>query len=226
MSQIQDQLEGLPGYDIVMDYYNEYAEEHFNKVNPYEDKDGNKLKLGPNNSDRERKIWKKVQLKAWVHDKCFMGSCGVGMDCGLGLAPLVVLLLPGLGPILMYAVHARLIHIVTNEMKLPNKLIAQLESQILFDLIITFPPLIGSFFGWLHGCLTRNAGAIYKYLDYIGEQRAKNVLAAYVGTRQPVYQPKALTQAQAQAQPRMIQSKKEKGRKVAAPPAQQESGFI
>ena len=41
MSQIQDQLENIPGYDVVMDYFNEYGEEHWNaKVNPFEDENG------------------------------------------------------------------------------------------------------------------------------------------------------------------------------------------
>lgn len=183
MSQLQEQLEGLPGYDIVMDYFNEYAEEHFNKLNPYEDKDGNKLRLPEEHTTKsEKKLWKRVQLKAWVHDKCFIGSCGIGMDCGLGLAPLVSIL-PGIGPILMYIVHARLIHMTAKEIKLPNKLITQLESQIFFDLIITFPPLIGIFLSWINACLTRNAALIYKYMCFVASQREKNSVPTYVGPR-------------------------------------------
>ena len=183
MSNVQDQLEGLPGYDIVMDYWNDYAEEHI-KVgkNPYEDENGNKLRLPKNTTKEEQKIWKRVQSTAWVHDKCFLGSCGVGMDCGLGSVPLVVALFPVLGPLVMYGLHARLIHIVTNEYKLPNKLVLQMESQIAFDLLISLPPILGGFLAWLNGCLTRNAGMIYNYFAYVSLEREKNKHPTYVGT--------------------------------------------
>lgn len=183
MSNIQDQLEGLPGYDIVMDYWNEYAEEHI-KVgkNPYEDENGKKLRLPKSTTKEEQKVWKRVQSTAWVHDKCFLGSCGIGMDCGLGSVPLVVALFPVLGPLVMYGMHARLIHIVTNEYKLPNKLVLQMESQIAFDLLISLPPVIGGLFAWLNGCLTRNAGMIYNYFAYVALEREKNKQPTYVGT--------------------------------------------
>jgi len=183
MSNVQDQLEGLPGYDIVMDYWNDYAEEHI-KVgkNPYEDENGNKLRLPKNTTKEEQKIWKRVQSTAWVHDKCFLGSCGVGMDCGLGSVPLVVALFPVLGPLVMYGLHARLIHIVTNEYKLPNKLVLKMESQIAFDLLISLPPILGGFLAWLNGCLTRNAGMIYNYFAYVSLEREKNKQPTYVGT--------------------------------------------
>lgn len=183
MSNVQDQLEGLPGYDIVMDYWNEYAKEHIKVVrNPYEDEKGNKLRLPKNSTKEEHILWRRVQRTAWVHDKCFLGSCGVGMDCGLGSVPLVVALFPVLGPLVMYGLHARLIHIVTNEYKLPNKLVLQMESQIVFDLLISLPPIIGGFFAWLNGCLTRNAGMIYNYFAYVTQQREKNKQPTYVGT--------------------------------------------
>ncbi|RLV93610.1 putative membrane protein [Spathaspora sp. JA1] len=184
MSQIQQQLENLPGYDLVMDYYNSYAEEHFNSLDPYEDEDGNKRRLTPDlTTKREQKAWKKVQSQAWTHDKCFLGSCGVGMDCGLGLAPLVVLIFPVLGPIMMYLVHARLIRLAQESFNLPNKLVARLQSNIVIDLVITFPPVIGSFFGWLHGCSTRNAGLIFGYVEKVAEIRASAQGQEYIGTR-------------------------------------------
>lgn len=186
MSQLQSQLQNLPGYDVAMDYWNEYAEEHINKKigrNPYEDEDGHKLKLkNPHSTDQEKRLWKRVQKQAWVHDKCFLGSCWVGLDCGVGLVPVVVALVPALGPLLMYGVHARLVHIVTNEYTLPNTLVAKLEAQILFDLLISLPPVIGGFFSWLNGCLTRNAGMIYDYFLFAAEQRATNKVPVYVGT--------------------------------------------
>lgn len=182
MSQIQEQLEGLPGYDILMDYWNDYAGEHFNSIDPFQDEDGNKRKLPKEySSSQEQKLWKKVQSQAWTHDRCFLGSCGIGLDCGFGLVPFVCLFFPVLGPIIMYGVHSRLISIVTNEMKLPNKMVAKMQGQILFDLIITLPPVIGSFFGYLHGCSTRNAGMIYKYFLFLGEQRKKNNAPTYIG---------------------------------------------
>lgn len=180
MSQFQQQLQGLPGYDLVMDKFNDYAEDHFNNINPYED-EGRRRKLGPYSTPEEQKLWKKVQKKAWIHDKCFLGSCGVGMDCGLGLAPLVVFLLPGLGPLLMYVVHTRLLTMVEKEMQLPNKLIAEMQGEIVFNMIITFPPIIGSFFSWLYGCSTRNAGHIYKYMEHVGKLRQENKVPTYSG---------------------------------------------
>lgn len=182
MAELQAQLEGLPGYSVLLELWDGYAEEHFNTIDPYEDKEGNKRRLDKQfNTPEEHKMWKKVQKKAWTHDKCFMGSCGVGMDCGLGLSPLVVLIIPVLGPLLMYAVHSRLIHVVTNEMKLPAKVVAKMEGQILFSLIITFPPLIGCVFGYLHACSTRNAGLIYKYFMFLASERAKNNRPTYLG---------------------------------------------
>lgn len=183
MSNIQDTLEGIPGYDLVLDYWNEYAEEHINVgKNPYEDDNGNKLRLPVNTTKTEQKLWKRVQSTAWVHDKCFLGSCGVGMDCGIGSVPLVVALFPVLGPLVMYGMHARLIHIVTNEYNLPSKLVLQMESQIVFDLLISLPPVIGGFLAWLNGCLTRNAGMIYNYFAYVAHERSKNNRPTYIGT--------------------------------------------
>ncbi|KAI5951969.1 hypothetical protein KGF54_005044 [Candida jiufengensis] len=175
MSQIQDQLENIPGYSIAMDKFNEYAEENWNKgVDPYYDKKtGKKLKLPKDiTTKEEQKCWNKIQSLAWQHDKCMLGSCGVGMDCGVGLVPFVVLFFPVLGPLIMYAMHARLISIAQKQFNLPNKLQAQLQSNIGFDLLITFPPVIGSFFGWLHSCSTRNAGLIYSYIDKLAKERA------------------------------------------------------
>ncbi|EGW33579.1 uncharacterized protein SPAPADRAFT_60922 [Spathaspora passalidarum NRRL Y-27907] len=189
MSQIQQQLENIPGYDIVMDYFNDYAEEHFNSVDPYEDEDGNKRKLPADiTNKREQKAWKKIQSQAWTHDKCFLGSCGVGMDCGLGLAPIVVFIFPVLGPIMLYLVHARLIRLAQENFNLPNKLVARLQSNIVIDLVITFPPLIGSFFGWLHGCSTRNAGLIYGFVSKMAEVRASAQGVQYVGTQRTIQQ--------------------------------------
>lgn len=189
MSQLQDQLEGLPGYGLIMDTFNDYAEQHFNKLDPFEDEDGNKRKLSPKASKEDQKLWKEIRRKTWTHDRCFIGSCGIGLDCGLGLVPLVVLI-PVLGPLLMYVVHLRLMSIVEKKYPLPSKLTVKLNSNIVLDLILTFPPLIGSFFGWLHGCSTRNAGLIYQYLEYVVDQKSQQPPTTYLGaTRDIIRQP-------------------------------------
>lgn len=192
MSQLQSQLEGLPGYDIVMDAFNTYAGDRLNTKDPFQDNTGKRRKLTSTfHSDKERKGWRRIQREAWVHDKCFLGLCGVGLNFGLGLVPLAVLLLPAIGPIAMYAVHARLINIAREEVRLPPKLIGKLQTNILIDLLISFPPLIGAFFSWLNGCLTRNASAVYSYMEFIGERRENGLETEYIGTRdhpiEPVY---------------------------------------
>lgn len=182
MSQLEDQLESIPGYGIAMDKYNDWAGEKFNNTNPFEDEEGNKRVLhSQKTTEKERRVWKKVQKSAWVHDKCFLGSCGVGMDCGLGLVPVAVFFLPGLGPLIMYVIHARLISMAQNELYLPGKLVAKLQTNILVDFLISLPPLIGAFLAWLNGCLTRNAGMLYVYLDRLAEKRAAGQAATYVG---------------------------------------------
>ncbi|EMG51144.1 CWC24 Pre-mRNA-splicing factor CWC24 [Candida maltosa Xu316] len=211
----QEQLESIPGYGYAMDLFNDYAEEHWNNTNPYEDKNGKKVRLPKElASKKEQKAWKKIQKQAWLDDKCFLGSCGVGMDCGLGLGPLVVLLFPVLGPILMYAVHARLINIAKENFALPDKLIAKLQANILFDLVITFPPVIGSFFGWLHGCSTRNAGMIYVHINKKMKERADRMNNANNGpqmaTSQPEYRPnRPAQQQQAQQQQQQQQQRQQ-----------------
>ncbi|CAK9440417.1 uncharacterized protein LODBEIA_P45170 [Lodderomyces beijingensis] len=174
LENAQNQLESIPGYSLAMDKFNSYAEDHWNNRDPFTDpKTGKKLKLPPDiTTKQEQKAWSKIQSKAWQHDKCMCGSCGVGLDCGLGLVPFAVLFFPVLGPLVMYAMHARLIEIAKREFHLPNKLEAQLNSNIGIDLLITFPPVIGSFFGWLHGCSTRNAGMIYAFMLKHAQERA------------------------------------------------------
>lgn len=193
MSQFQEQLESLPGYDFVMDKFNDYAGEHFNNTNPFEDELGNKRKLSPNfHTQAEKRAWQRVQKLAWNHDKCFLGLCGVGLDCGIGLVPLAVFFLPGLGPIAMYVVHARLINTAQEDVHLPASLVAKMQGNILLDFLISLPPVIGAYLSWLNGCLTRNAGLIYVYLEYLSSQRQKGNLPVYEGTRtqgtqQPLY---------------------------------------
>lgn len=182
MAAVQEQLEGLPGFDILTELWEGYAEEHLNTLDPYQDENGNKRRLPKEyTTAKEQKLWKKIQLKAWAHDKCFMGSCGVGMDCGLGWT-VILLLIPVVGPLLIYLAHNRLTYILTKEMRVPNKLLGKMQAQIGLDLLITLPPIIGIFFGYMHQCLTRNAGMIYKFFLFLAEERKKNNVPTYAGT--------------------------------------------
>ncbi|GEQ68663.1 hypothetical protein JCM33374_g2331 [Metschnikowia sp. JCM 33374] len=193
MSQLQQQLESIPGFDLGLDVFNEIVGEHFNTKNPFEDKHGNKRVLDSHkNTEKERRVWKRVQKRAWVHDKCFVGPCGIGLDCsccfcvdlGIGLVPLAVFFLPGIGPLVTYVIHARLIAIAQNELYLPAKLVAKLQSNILLDLLISLPPLVGAFLAWLNACSTRNAALIYTYLAKLGEKRTRGQAATYMGPLQ------------------------------------------
>lgn len=204
-----EQLENVPGYDIVMDMYNDYGEEHFNHINPYEDKEGNRRKL--NGTPQQQKAWRRVQKQAWVHDKCFLGLCGVGMDCGLGLVPLAVFFLPALGPIVTYAVHARLIHIAQEELFIPEKLVLKLQANILFDFLISLPPVIGAFFSWLYGSLTRNAGLIYIYMEKLLEKQRNGSVPVYIG-------PKTQRGGHQSAQPRQMPVRSEAATSAGAKP--------
>lgn len=185
MAQLQEQLEGLPAYDFVMDQYNEYAESHFNNTNPFEDDQGNRRELSRAHAEHERATWKKVRRMAWRHDRCVLGLCGVGLDCGIGLVPIAVLVVPVVGPLAMYVVHSHLVSVAQSELYLPQKLYAKMQMNILVDLLILLVPLIGAFAAWLNACLTRNAGMIFVYLEYTASQRAQGREPTYVGVRDP-----------------------------------------
>lgn len=181
MAQIEQQLENIPGWGLLMDAFNDYAEEHFNNTNPYQDKQGKRRRLGINSSPEERSAWKLIQRKAWIHDKCFIGLCGIGLDFGLGLVPLAVFILPIAGPIVMYIIHCRILTIAHDHLHIPKTMEAKMQANIMFDLLISLPPVIGALFSWLHGCLTRNAGMIYVYLDFLAQKRASGELPTYIG---------------------------------------------
>lgn len=181
MAQVVEQLENIPGFGLLMDAFNDYAEEHFNNTNPFEDKNGKRPKLGPGSSPDEKVAWKKIQRQAWIHDRCFLGLCGIGLNFGLGLVPLAVFLLPIAGPIVMYVVHSRLLSVAHEHMYIPKKMEAKMQGNIMIDLLISLPPGIGALFSWLHGCLTRNAGMIYVYLQFLAEKRQRGELPTYLG---------------------------------------------
>lgn len=172
MSGIQEAIELIPGFSIAQIAGEEYALKHFQTTDPYEDKDGNRRRLPPTASKQRQKLWRQVQKRAWVHDKCFLGSCGMGLDCGVGLVPIVVGLFPVLGPLVMYAMHTRLTDLVAEQVLIPPKVEAKLHLNIVFDLLITFPPVIGLFFGWLNKCSTRNASILYDFLCSLEEEKA------------------------------------------------------
>ena len=165
MNFVESFVEGIAkdmALDKATDRVNEYAEKHVKTKDPYREDVGGgktrKLKLRDSATKEEQKMWKWVQRRAWVDDKCFMGCYPV--DCGVGLGPLVVAL-PCIGPLLMYAVHARLTTRAGMFFNLDAKTVAKLNANILFDLFLTFPPVIGSFFSWMNGCSSRNAAIIH-----------------------------------------------------------------
>lgn len=158
--------------DTGIEKWNEIAGKHFNVKDPYryETADGKtkKLKLPESATKEEQKCWKWIQKRAWVDDKCFMGCYPV--DCGIGLGPIVVLI-PAIGPYLMYLVHVQLVNKAVKQFQLDATTQAKLHANILFDLMLTFPPVIGSLLAWLNGCSTRNAAIIYNQIGKMLVQR-------------------------------------------------------
>lgn len=180
------------GYGFVLSKFNDVAGKHFNPKNPYYDEDGATVRLPASATKDEKKYWKHIQRQAWRHDKCCIGGCGVGMDCGLGIAPIIVLL-PVIGPYLMYLIHQSVIKSVQKKYNLPAKMVAQMQTNALIDLGISIPPIIGFFLSWLNRCSTRNASLIYKYLVVVASERLsiaptgtiRNEKHAYPETKAP-----------------------------------------
>lgn len=112
-------------------------------------------------SQREKKLWKKLQNRAWKDDRCLCGCLWV--NWGLGLAP-VLSIIPTIGPIIMYMVHSKLISMADKELSLPADMIAKLHGNIMLDLLISLPPLLGTLLAWLNACSTRNCALIYNYM--------------------------------------------------------------
>ena len=131
-------------------------------------------------SKAERRAWRRVQNRAWSHDRNLFASCCCscfGADfCWfelVGWGPLVVLV-PLLGPGLMYWVHSRLIKFATREFDLPVDLQMEMYGNIMFNLLVSLVPVMGSIFSWLYGCSTRNAAMVY---NYVCERHSKSRLA-------------------------------------------------
>ncbi|KAG7837882.1 hypothetical protein KL942_004294 [Ogataea angusta] len=162
LQSIQDQLESIPFYDDLVDKWNDLAGDKIRTKDPFVETlpDGStrKLKLPKNAPKEQKKAWKRIQRRAWIDDKCFLGCYPI--DCGIGLGPILVML-PGIGPLLMYAIHARLIHMASQAFDIDPATYSKMQANILFDLLISLPPLIGSFFAWMNGCSTRNAAIVH-----------------------------------------------------------------
>ncbi|ODV86150.1 hypothetical protein CANARDRAFT_196941 [[Candida] arabinofermentans NRRL YB-2248] len=175
LQTIDDNLQQLPFYDTILEKWNEYAGDRFKTKDPYTYIDPatnkkHKLKLPDNATKVEKKIWKQLQRKAWINDKCFMGCYPI--DCGIGLSP-ILLLLPVIGPIMMWGIQTRLITIASQNYNIDSKTYMKLQSNIMIELIISIPPLIGSFLSWLNGCSTRNIAIIHTKVVKLMLERAE-----------------------------------------------------
>lgn len=157
--------------DYAMEKFNAFANKKYNCKDPFRDPETNKRlrlpeELSPQKSDV--KFWKRCQNKAWRDDQCFLSICGFYASagcCSIGSCPLVVLI-PIIGPIIMYHIHAKLIRMCQKKRPgmLSDEQIAKMHANIVFDLCIALPPIIGTFFTWLNGCSTRNCTIIYAAL--------------------------------------------------------------
>jgi hypothetical protein len=159
-----DKLEGVPGYDMAMDWINEKAGEKYQTKDPFyvEIHGKKKRRKAPETcTPQEQKSWKRIKKRAWFHDRNFFGC--YPLDLGLGMAPILAAL-PVIGPLLMFALHARLINIANEEFHLPVELFTKMHANIMFDLLISLPPILGSLFAWMNGCSTRNAALVHTYL--------------------------------------------------------------
>lgn len=159
-----EQLEGIPGYDRAVDWINQKAGEKYQTKNPFyvEIHGEKKRRKAPETcTPHEQKSWKRIKKRAWLDDQNFFGCYPVNLGCGL--APIAAII-PVIGPLLMFAVHGRLVSIADQELHLPASLIAKMHANILFDLLISLPPVLGSLFAWLNACSTRNAALVHTYL--------------------------------------------------------------
>ncbi|CUS22888.1 LAQU0S07e02410g1_1 [Lachancea quebecensis] len=164
-SWVQGFVQGL-AQDYATDKWNDYAEAKFQPTkDPFYEKTANgkskRRKLPDFCSQREKKLWKKLQNRAWKDDRCLCGCLWV--NWGLGLAP-VLSIIPTIGPIIMYMVHSKLISMADKELSLPADVLAKLHGNIVLDLLISLPPLLGTLLAWLNACSTRNCALIYNYM--------------------------------------------------------------
>ncbi|CEP61765.1 uncharacterized protein LALA0_S04e00144g [Lachancea lanzarotensis] len=164
-SLVQGFIENL-AENYATDKWNDYAGERFQPTKDpfYEVSPEGKRKrrkLPEYCPTREKKLWKKLQNRAWKDDRCLCGC--LWLNWGLGLAPMLSII-PTIGPIIMYSVHSKLISMAEKELDLPAELVAKMHGNIFLDLLISLPPVLGILFAWMNACSTRNCAMIYNYL--------------------------------------------------------------
>lgn len=169
---ISDTIQNVPGFDLVNDKWNEFAEEHLQTKDPFfvKDKDGEEVRRDPPEgiTSDDRRKWKHIINKAWKHDKSFLGGV-YWLDLGVGLAP-VVSLIPVIGPIVMYVLHGRLVSIA-EELRIPGSVHAKMTANITFDFLMSLIPILGAVFSWMNTCSVRNASLVDTFL----RNKAKNM---------------------------------------------------
>ncbi|KAK9495844.1 hypothetical protein V1508DRAFT_408631 [Lipomyces doorenjongii] len=164
MAAISAPIQNLPGYDIVMDAWNEFAGEKLQTKDPYFEKlaDGTtrRRKAPEGTSASDAIVFKKILSSAWKHDRCMCGCFWA--DWGVGQAPLISLI-PVIGPWIMYSLHLRL-NSMAEELHIPATLHVKMTANVTFDFLITLVPVLGAVFSYLNACSTRNAALVHTYL--------------------------------------------------------------
>lgn len=163
MSQISQEIENIPGYNEAMFVWDDWAGNHIETKDPYYVtlRDGSQKRRKPPEGliQEDKNTWHRIVEKAWTHDRCF---CGCHIDLGLGMAP-IVCLVPIIGPVFMYTLHARLLTL-SEDLRVPIDMHAKMSANIGFDFLITLVPILGALFSWMNACSTRNAAMIDTYL--------------------------------------------------------------
>lgn len=154
--------------DYGMEKYDDFMGSKFQPVkDPFYSELSNgkrvRRKLPAYCTKQETKTWKRLQNRAWYDDRCFLGCGCIWIDWGIGWAT-VLSLLPVIGPILMYWVHSSTVEYARKRYNLPNDLLVKMHANIVFDLLITLPPIIGTFLTWMNACSTRNVAMVYNYV--------------------------------------------------------------
>lgn len=166
---MNDYVEGVAqdyAEETATDKYNDFMGQKFQPTkDPYymELSNGKRVrrKLPAYCTKKETKAWKKLQNKSWSHDRCFCGC--VWVEWGIGWAP-IFSIIPVIGPILMYLIHSKLISYAQKNFDIPGDLLVKMHGNIVFDLLISLPPIIGTFFTWMNCCSTRNCAMLYNHI--------------------------------------------------------------
>ncbi|KAK9459088.1 uncharacterized protein V1516DRAFT_552464 [Lipomyces oligophaga] len=175
MDNLQSQIESLPGYDVVMDMWTDYAGDKLQTKDPYfeEMPDGStrKRRAPPGTTEQDARAWKHIVKTAWQHDRCLCGCYWA--DWGIGQAPLISII-PVIGPWIMYTMHLRL-NTMADDIGIPAKLHAKMVANVTFDFLLTLVPVLGAVFSYLNACSTRNAALVHTYLVHKGQQNASQL---------------------------------------------------